>query len=103
MAFRLAVFVALSVIVLVYAQGNVFEGGISDSEDGPLPYPTFYSVPDTNFLCKFRWGFFADPETQCQVFHFCRGNRFDSFLCPNGTLFHKNYRICDHWYNVPCP
>ena len=25
-----------------------------------------------------------------------------SFLCPNGTMFHQKYFICDWWYNVDC-
>ena len=24
------------------------------------------------------------------------------FLCPNGTLFHQQYFICDWWFNVDC-
>ncbi|XP_066981370.1 U-scoloptoxin(01)-Cw1a-like [Macrobrachium rosenbergii] len=103
MNFLLALSIVLSVTVQVSPQ-DVFDDVKPEGlDEGPLPYPTLYAVPDTSFLCGFRWGFFADPETQCQVFHFCRGGRADSFLCPNGTLFHQNYRICDHWYNVPCP
>ena len=25
-----------------------------------------------------------------------------SFVCPNGTMFHQQYFICDWWYNVDC-
>lgn len=27
----------------------------------------------------------------------------DSFLCPNGTLFHQKVMTCDWWYHVHCP
>ena len=28
--------------------------------------------------------------------------RKDSFLCPNGTIFHQLRLVCDWWYNVEC-
>lgn len=31
-----------------------------------------------------------------------RKGEIDSFLCPNGTLFHQEYFICDLWFNVDC-
>ena len=38
-----------------------------------------------------------------QVFYMCQPNgNFDSFLCPNGTIFNQQYFICDWWYNVDC-
>ena len=38
-----------------------------------------------------------------QVYHMCQKNReMDSFLCPNGTLFHQEYLVCDLWFNVDC-
>ena len=38
-----------------------------------------------------------------QVFHMCQPNgNYDSFLCPNGTIFNQQYFICDWWYNVDC-
>ena len=38
-----------------------------------------------------------------QVFYMCQPNgNFNSFLCPNGTMFNQQYFICDWWYNVDC-
>ena len=39
------------------------------------------------------------------MFHVCVGSSpqaFFSFLCPNGTVFHEKYSICDWWFNVDC-
>lgn len=55
-------------------------------------YPIFSEPPETSFKCQDQNypGYYADPEARCQVFHICQeGNRIDSFLCPNGTLFNQ--------------
>ncbi|XP_076063484.1 U-scoloptoxin(01)-Cw1a-like [Oratosquilla oratoria] len=70
-----------------------------------LDFPILARVPDTSFSCGAQefGGYYADPETQCQVFHIClNGRSLGSFLCPNGTLFHQQYFVCDWWYNVDC-
>ena len=75
-----------------------------------VDYPTLASVPDTSFTCsgKVSGGYYADTETDCQVFHICGGSNSIfgsikySFVCPNGTMFHQQYFICDWWYNVDC-
>ena len=37
------------------------------------------------------------------MFHVCEeGKRQSSFLCPRGTIFNQEYRVCDWWYNVKC-
>ena len=68
-------------------------------------YPILDMVPDTQFSCRGRvfGGYYADPETQCQVFHVCgrRGEKY-SFLCPHGTIFNQNYLTCDFWFNSDC-
>ncbi|XP_047494483.1 cytochrome c1-like [Penaeus chinensis] len=68
-------------------------------------YPEYAVVPRTSFSCAAQetGGYFADPEAECQVFHIClNGQNMGSFLCPNGTLFHQQYFVCDWWYNVDC-
>ena len=30
------------------------------------------------------------------------GRRQSSFLCPRGTIFNQEHRVCDWWYNVKC-
>ena len=48
-----------------------------------------------NFFCNFT--------STDQVFHVCEeGKRQSSFLCPRGTIFNQEYRVCDWWYNVKC-
>ncbi|XP_013776148.1 uncharacterized protein LOC106460940 [Limulus polyphemus] len=82
------------------------ESQISEEYPNPPPYPTYNEVPKTNFDCKHRWGFYADPETGCQVFHLCQWSSkiAASFLCTNGTLFQQNHsQRCDYWYKVKCP
>nr|WBW70070.1 venom protein [Lampona murina] len=68
--------------------------------------PFYETVPSTSFSCQGRaYGYYADPEVDCQVFHICPGaygsTKF-SFLCPNQTVFNQAYLVCDHPYNVDC-
>merc|ERR1712126_281910 len=71
-------------------------------------YPIYSSPPDTALTCDGKIeGYYADPDTECQVFHICandssQGKLKYSFLCPNGTLFNQQYFICDWWFNVDC-
>jgi len=71
-------------------------------------YPIYSSPPETSFVCDgYIEGYYADPEAECQAFHICANFGFEdltkfSFLCPNGTLFHQKYFICDWWFNVDC-
>ncbi|XP_034943136.1 uncharacterized protein [Chelonus insularis] len=70
-----------------------------------LDYPTYASIPHTDFNCKDQRykGFFGDPSTRCQVWHYCdlNGGK-SSFLCPNGTIFSQVALTCDWWFNVKC-
>lgn len=69
------------------------------------PPPPIYAIPKTSFACPLDipTGFFADPETNCQVFHYCQDDgRQDSYFCPNLTLFNQKILNCDWWYNVDC-
>ena len=47
---------------------------------------------DLSFSCDGRaYGYYADPSTNCQVFHICLGDGDIkwSFLCPNQTIFNQ--------------
>ena len=47
---------------------------------------------DLTFSCEGRpYGYYADPATNCQVFHICLGDGDIkwSFLCPNQTIFNQ--------------
>ncbi|XP_053997228.1 uncharacterized protein LOC128886392 isoform X1 [Hylaeus anthracinus] len=70
-----------------------------------VDYPAYSNIPFTNFSCKDQRykGFFGDPDTGCQVWHYCdlNGGK-SSFLCPNGTIFSQVALTCDWWFNVKC-
>ncbi|CAH2085558.1 unnamed protein product [Euphydryas editha] len=84
---------------------------VTSDEEGGTPghpgidYPILTVIPPTKFDCKTQRykGFFADPETRCQVWHYCDLNGGQaSFLCPNGTIFSQAALTCDWWFNVKC-
>ncbi|CAH0723786.1 unnamed protein product, partial [Brenthis ino] len=84
---------------------------VTSDEEGGTPgrpgidYPILTVIPPTKFDCKTQRykGFFADPETRCQVWHYCDLNGGQaSFLCPNGTIFSQAGLTCDWWFNVRC-
>uniref|UniRef100_T1IF06 Chitin-binding type-2 domain-containing protein n=1 Tax=Rhodnius prolixus TaxID=13249 RepID=T1IF06_RHOPR len=83
----------------------------SSDQEGSTPgragvdYPAYDEIPHTHFSCKEQRykGFFGDPETGCQVWHYCDLNGGQaSFLCPNGTIFSQVALTCDWWFNVKC-
>ncbi|XP_011558644.3 putative uncharacterized protein DDB_G0286901 [Plutella xylostella] len=69
-------------------------------------YPTHGGIPKTSFTCAGKSpGYYADIETDCQAFRVCTAGAtfgFQSFLCPNGTLFNQAVVVCDWWMNVKC-
>ncbi|XP_055331901.1 uncharacterized protein LOC129583875 [Paramacrobiotus metropolitanus] len=69
-------------------------------------YPMLAYIPQTTFSCSNvrQPGFYADPETRCQVFRRCEANNYMfSYICPNTTIFNQITLVCDYWYNVNCP
>ncbi|XP_055354275.1 uncharacterized protein LOC129599931 [Paramacrobiotus metropolitanus] len=68
-------------------------------------FPMYNGIPQTGFDCnsKKQPGFYADPETQCQVFHRCDLNgNMTSYICVNSTVFNQVTLVCDYWFNVDC-
>jgi len=68
-------------------------------------YPTYDTIPATSFQCssKAQPGFYADVDTQCQVFHRCdQSSNQTDYICVNGTIFNQITLICDAWFNVDC-
>ena len=66
-----------------------------------LPYT------DLSFSCDGRaYGYYADPATNCQVFHICLGEQDIkwSFLCPNQTIFNQvkfmTFIITNKWSDI---
>ncbi|XP_071051097.1 probable cyclin-dependent serine/threonine-protein kinase DDB_G0292550 [Onthophagus taurus] len=79
----------------VYYQGVQGRPGID--------FPVFARIPRTGFSCKqVPSGYYADLETDCQVFHICNEGSKISFLCPNGTIFQQSDLICEWWFKVNC-
>ncbi|VEN36481.1 unnamed protein product [Callosobruchus maculatus] len=80
---------------LVFYQGMEGTPGID--------FPILSYIPRTSFSCKgIESGYYADLETDCQVFHICEEERKISFLCPNGTIFQQSELICEWWFKVNC-
>ncbi|XP_065211428.1 uncharacterized protein LOC135839364 [Planococcus citri] len=71
-----------------------------------IDFPVLSSIPVTKFNCRHvknsNTGYYADTDTNCQVFHVCDAGRKISFLCPNGTIFRQSHLICDWWFRVDC-
>lgn len=71
-----------------------------------LDYPIYSVPPKTSFDCMAQscpGGYYADLDSQCQVFHICQNDgRFDTFLCPNGTIFSQQHFVCVWWWQVDC-
>jgi len=74
-----------------------------------VDYPVYTIPPLTGFDCDGRTnGYYADPLSGCQAFHYCAysssvfGSIKYTTLCPNGTVFNQELFICDWWYKVDC-
>lgn len=70
-----------------------------------VDFPAFTKIPKTSFTCEgkgFNFGFYADEEAQCQVYHICWEGRRESFLCGVGTVFNQAILACDYWHSVDC-
>ncbi|GLV41956.1 uncharacterized protein CBL_00418 [Carabus blaptoides fortunei] len=72
-------------------------------------YLDFDNLPDTNFSCvgKVIGGYYADLETNCQMFHVCTIGQLEEpmdirFLCLNGTVFDQETRVCERVDEVDC-
>lgn len=70
-----------------------------------VDFPAYTRIPKTSFTCDgkgFDFGFYADEEAQCQVYHVCWSGRRESFLCGVGTVFNQAILACDYWHSVDC-
>ncbi|OWA53162.1 hypothetical protein BV898_17596 [Hypsibius exemplaris] len=69
-----------------------------------VTYPIMKNgIPATKFVCS-KPGFYADVETNCQVFHRCEinGGNMTSYFCVDTTVFNQVTLVCDYWFNVDC-
>jgi len=69
-----------------------------------IDFPILGVIPRTAFSCADKQpGFYGDTEARCQVWHYCKTDGLkDSFLCPNGTIYTQEHRVCEWWFNVKC-
>ncbi|RZF33254.1 hypothetical protein LSTR_LSTR012791 [Laodelphax striatellus] len=88
--------------------GALFAICVVEAQRRPPNY-SLDEMPRTSFSCrdKIVGGYYADPETDCQMFHVCVrvagvGVQDFRFLCPNDTSFDQENQICDDWYNIDC-
>ncbi|XP_055529041.1 uncharacterized protein LOC129721025 [Wyeomyia smithii] len=89
---------------------NNNDGKTDDGDYSAIPgdagkdYPIYPEIPNTSFDCNQQRfpGYYADVETQCQVFHICALNRTYNFLCPNGTIFSQEHLVCVWWNQFDC-
>ncbi|XP_030559080.1 mucin-5AC [Drosophila novamexicana] len=119
-AFLLAITTAMLWANVLGQQAQLLD---EDEDVFGRPWPTYslQNMPKTQFTCrdKILGGYYADPETQCQMFHVCvklpgvglshrRVNSFVQqvqdyrFLCPNSTAFDQELQICANWADVDC-
>lgn len=51
---------------------------------------TLEAAQETSFSCTGRsYGYYADVEAECEMFHICNNNVKWTFRCPNQTLFNQ--------------
>lgn len=86
--YKMNAFFEFVLILMCLSAGN------AQFEDRPPPHYSSDHLPETKFTCegKFTGRYYADPDTDCQMFHICsKTSRRDvsdfKFLCPNGTVF----------------
>ncbi|XP_063706096.1 mucin-2 [Culicoides brevitarsis] len=82
---------------------------ITNGQKSKPPRYSLDNMPKTSFSCrdKILGGYYADPETQCQMFHVCVkvagvGIQDYRFLCPNGTAFNQEAQVCVDFGDVNC-
>ncbi|XP_013784478.1 serine/threonine-protein phosphatase 1 regulatory subunit 10-like [Limulus polyphemus] len=78
-------------------QTNDAGGGYTGGKSKP--------IPKTNFKCSdqsYIPGYYADVETNCQVYHVCHQGRMESQFCPPGTVFNQEILACDFENSVEC-
>ncbi|XP_066970304.1 U-scoloptoxin(01)-Er1a-like [Macrobrachium rosenbergii] len=87
----------------VYLASVILTAGLAVTLGQQQVLPFLDAVPRTLFSCVDRpYGYYADVEANCQVFHICLNNAQWDFLCPNQTQFNQEYFVCDHPVNVDC-
>ncbi|XP_067618912.1 mucin-2 [Eurosta solidaginis] len=97
------------IVAIFIATANCILGQAQLDYRKPWPTYSLQNMPQTRFTChdKILGGYYADAETQCQMFHVCVkvagvGVQDFRFLCPNSTAFDQEAQICADWGDVDC-
>lgn len=75
--FLFTFFLAITAATLWSNSGSAYAQLLDEDDDLAFgrPWPTYslQNMPKTQFTChdKILGGYYADPETQCQMFHVC--------------------------------
>ncbi|XP_001996009.2 endochitinase A isoform X2 [Drosophila grimshawi] len=106
--YHMCAFLLATTTAILYGKAQLLD---EDDDVFGRPWPTYslQNMPKTQFTCrdKILGGYYADPETQCQMFHVCVklpgiGVQDYRFLCPNSTAFDQELQICANWADVDC-
>jgi len=102
-----------------YIHNNDFPKPIQKKPAGPVllqhrpnevtriqPVPITINEDYSKFDCRnvpFSNRHYADPDTGCQIYHFCHADgKQDSFQCSFGTIFNEYLGTCDYKNTVRC-
>ncbi|XP_075148141.1 uncharacterized protein LOC142222079 [Haematobia irritans] len=106
---RINLYMCTFICAIILSVTNTILGQESSFFKKPWPTYSLQNMPQTRFTChdKILGGYYADPETQCQMFHVCVkvggvGVQDFRFLCPNSTAFDQEAQICANWADVDC-
>ncbi|XP_076313573.1 uncharacterized protein LOC143226461 [Tachypleus tridentatus] len=90
-------------------QKSYQRGRVRRQIEDDAPSYSYNDLPKTSFTCigKSLGGYYADPETECQLFHICapgeNGRPMDlKFLCTNGTVFNQVTLVCERYGDTNC-
>jgi|ERR1712168_960148 len=101
-------FIAVALVCSVLSQDDIQEPfGLSSGA-----FNLFGNV-DSSFSCEGRiYGFYANEELNCQIFHVCEPLEYPdgrtetvqyNFFCPNQTQFDQSLLVCNHVTDaIPC-
>ncbi|XP_043247254.1 uncharacterized protein LOC122394439 [Amphibalanus amphitrite] len=99
---------------VVVTNGKPFVPQLSAPDPAPKKEPEeedfpSLTLPETNFTCesKVSGGHYADPETDCRMFHICvmgpdKTITDYKFLCGSGTAFEQKSRTCQEIEKIDC-
>ncbi|KAL0849619.1 hypothetical protein ABMA28_013878 [Loxostege sticticalis] len=68
---------------------------VEDEDEKEEPDRLSQLLQQSKFDCVGKQtGYYADPELNCEVFHYCQDSVKHSWICPEGFTFHQVHLIC---------